>query len=539
MIWSIDKPQNEIDNINSYEKGTESRKDLKNKLNELKNSEVPEIPLIIGGEEVKTGNVKEITLPHDKNTILAKAHLAGPEEINKAIESSMKAKEIWSQNDWYHRASIFRKAADILSGRKRIENIASIMLNQSKNPYEAEIDLAELVDFWRYNSYFAEKIFREQPEDSNGVTNRFDWRPLEGFIFAITPFNFYSIGGNLPTAPAIVGNTSLWKPARSVIFSNYKIMEILLEAGLPDGVINFVPFSSKHANSVLENNNLGGIHFTGSYNVLKSLKEKINSQIDNYKSFPRIVGETGGKDFVFMHNSADIENVANNLIRGSYGYQGQKCSASSRAYIPKSKWEPVKQKMKDKLDELSIGPVSNLDNYMGAVIDESAYEKIKDYIKFAEKNEDYKIVYGGNYNNGDGWFIEPTIVETENPKSKLMKEEIFGPVLTVYVYEDSAFEETLKLCDETSPYALTGSIFARDQYIIQKAEKELRYSAGNFYINDKPTGAEVNRQPFGGARKSGTNDKAGSWLNLIRWLSPRVIKEQNKMTDTWKRSFQE
>ncbi len=538
MLWNVEKPKNESDKIKEYRKGSKSREKLKRKLEKIKKRDPLEIPLIIDGNEVKTGKIHEIKCPHHRDLTLAKAHMARPQELDQAIESLLSSKDEWENKDWFHRVSVFKKAASLLSGSKRIENIATMMMNHSKNPYEAEIDLAELVDFWKFNSYFAEKIFKEQPDQKEDQSNRFDWRPLEGFILAIPPFNFYSIAGNLPTAPAIVGNVSLWKPSRNVILSNYKIMQILLEAGLPDGVINFVPFSSENSERVIKHRELAGIHFTGSYEVLTKLKNQVNSNLDTYKNFPRIIGEAGGKDFIFMHKSADPENVSNNLIRGAFNYQGQKCSAASRAYIPKSKFQTIKKKITKRLDGLETGPVENLNNYMGAVIDKSAYEKIKGYIEHAQKTQEHEMIYGGDYHNDNGWYIEPTLVRTTDPKSKLMTEEIFGPVLTIYLYDQDQYEETLKICDDTSPYALTGSIFAKDRYAIQKAEKELRYSAGNFYINDKPTAAEVNRQPFGGARRSGTNDKSGSWLNITRWLTPRSIKENYKPINEWKRPFQ-
>jgi 1-pyrroline-5-carboxylate dehydrogenase len=407
------------------------------------------------------------------------------------------------------------------------------MMNQSKNTHEAEIDLAELVDFWDFNAYFTKQIYEGQPSQYSGEFNRLDWRPLEGFILAVPPFNFYSIGGNLPTAPAMVGNTVLWKPARSVTFANYEIMKVLLQAGLPKGVINFVPFSSKHADVVLSHPLFAGLHFTGSYETLTTIWKTIGNHLTNYRNFPRIVGETGGKDFIFMHHSANIEKTADRIIHGAFGYQGQKCSAASRAYIPQSKWDQVRSRIVTKTNTLTQGPVDTFDNFLGAVIDKEAFTKIISYINEAKQSDDYTILTGGGYDDSKGWFIEPTIVQTSNPNGKLMTEEIFGPVITIYVYADNQFKETLKLCDTSTQYGLTGSIMAQDRYAIITAERTLRYTAGNFYINDKPTGAVVARQPFGGARSSGTNDKAGSYLNLLRWLSPRNIKETHVLPTDW------
>lgn len=412
------------------------------------------------------------------------------------------------------------------------------MLNHSKNPYEAEIDLAELVDFWNFNAYYAKWIFEQQPYQYLGETNRLDWRPLEGFILAIPPFNFYSIAGNLPTAPAMVGNVALWKPARSVIFSNFEIMKILMEAGLPAGVINFVPFNSKNAKTVLQHPSFAGLHFTGSYETLVAIWKTMGEKLENYKNFPRIVGETGGKNFIFMHESADVRGCTINIVRGGFEYQGQKCSAASGAYIPMSKWDEVRKTLLEELPRVKYGETEDLDNYLGAIIDEPAYQKVVSYIEYAKsKPEEYELVYGGNHSSSRGWFVEPTVFLSKNPKGRLMTEEIFGPVMTIYVYPDSRLEETLQLCSNTSPFALTGAVFANDRYAIQRAEKVLRFAAGNFYVNDKPTGAIVGRQPFGGARNSGTNDKAGSWLNIVRWLSPRNIKETSTLPRDWKRSF--
>ncbi|MFP4142993.1 MAG: L-glutamate gamma-semialdehyde dehydrogenase [Thermoplasmata archaeon] len=536
MLWSVEKPENDMEKIRDYSPGSEERKELEKELERIKDETV-DVPLVIDGEKIKTDKTEKIISPHDHDNVLARVHLAGEEEIETAIEAAKQAHEDWSQINWYHRAAVFRKAADLLAGPKRIENIAAIMMNQSKNPYEAEIDLAELVDFWRLNAYYMKFIYEQQPDQIEGEMNRLDWRPLEGFVLAITPFNFYSIAGNLPSSPAIVGNTVIWKPSLNVSFSNYQIMKILLEAGLDDGVINFLPFPSEKSELLTEHQDLAGLNFTGSYTTLIYLWEVINTNVENYQNFPRIVGEAGGKDFIFIHDSADIHNAAINIIRGSFGYQGQKCSASSRVYCPESMWDELKEILDQEMPEITLGPVDDLKSYMGAVIDESAFEKIVSYLNYTEDDEDHEILHGGGYESENGWFIEPTVVKTDDPKSKLMKEEIFGPVLTIYVYPDGEFEQTLELCDRTSPYALTGSIFAKDSKAIHLAENKLRYSAGNFYINDKPTGAVVGRQPFGGARASGTNDKAGYWTHLLRWLNPRSIKETILPPEDWRRSF--
>jgi len=536
MLWSIEKPENEMERILEYKPGSEEREELKKELDKIKNETI-EIPVVIDGEEIKTGNTEEIVSPHDHDNVLGRVHLAGEEEIERAIDAAKESHEGWSEINWYHRAAVFKKSADLLAGPRRYRNIASIMMNQSKNPYEAEIDLAELVDFWRFNSYYMKFIYEQQPDQIEGEMNRIDWRPLEGFVLAITPFNFYSIAGNLPSSPAIVGNTVIWKPSLNVSFSNYQIMKIWMEAGVNDGVINFVPFPSDISELITEHPDLAGLNFTGSYDTLTYLWDVINSNIKNYRNFPRIVGEAGGKDFIFIHESADIKNAAVNVIRGSFGYQGQKCSASSRIYCPKSMWNDLKEILAEEVPKITVGTVDDLQNYMGAVIDENAFDKIVSYIDHAKDNEDYEILHGGDYYSTEGWFIEPTVVKTEDPKGKLMTEEIFGPVVPIYVYPDEEFKETLELCDQTSPYALTGSIFAKDSEAIHLAEKILRYSAGNFYINDKPTGAVVGRQPFGGSRASGTNDKAGYWTHLLRWLNPRSIKETVLPAEDWKRKF--
>lgn len=522
--FKIRKPNNE--KVYDYMPGSKERKELKAKLSELK-AEVIEIPLIIGGKEVKTGNIKECIIPHEHKHVIAKYHVAGEKELKMAIEASLKAKEEWSNMPWEHRAAIFLKAAELLSGPWRATMNAATMLCQSKTAYQAEIDSAcELIDFLRFNAYFAEEIYKEQPNSTKDSWNRIEYRPLEGFVLAITPFNFTAIGGNLPTSPAILGNVVNWKPSNSSVYSNYFFMKLLQEAGLPDGVINFLPSSGRDiSNIMVPNELLAGIHFTGSTEVFQILWTTVSSNIYRYKNYPRIVGETGGKDFIFAHNSADIDSLATAIIRGAFEYQGQKCSAASRAYVPDSIWESLKNKIINEMQDIKVGDVEDFTSFMGAVIDESAFNKIKDYIDHAKEAQDAEMIWGGECDDSVGYFIQPTIILTSNPKFKTMEEEIFGPVITIYVYNDDSIEETLKACDQTSPYGLTGAIFAKDREMISYIEKKLYYSAGNLYINDKPTGAVVGQQPFGGARKSGTNDKAGSKLNLLRWVTPRTIKE--------------
>ena len=537
MIWNVERPSNDVNTIRSYAPGSPDRKRLEESLVAMRTTTV-EVPLVIDGKEVRTGTTVDVRCPDDHAVVLAHAQVAGEAELRGAVESALAAHDRWASLDWYHRVAVFQKAATLLAGPRRTRNIAAIMLNHSKNPYEAEIDLAELVDFWNFNAYFTRQVYEMQPNQYPGETNRFDWRPLEGFVLAIPPFNFYSIAGNLPTAPAMVGNVALWKPARSVIFSNYEIYQTLLEAGLPPGVINFVPFPSKEAPVLLDHPALAGIHFTGSYDTLVAIWKRVGANLEKYRNFPRIVGETGGKDFIFMHASADVRGTVMNLIRGAFEYQGQKCSACSRAYIPESRWPEVERLLKEEVPKVTMGRVDSLGNLMGAIIDESAFASIVRYLEFARQHpQDYSFVVGGETDGSKGWFVRPTVIRTSDPKGKLISEEIFGPVLTVYVYPDARYAETLKLCDATSPYALTGAVFARDMDAVTLAEETLRWSAGNFYINDKPTGAIVARQPFGGARRSGTNDKAGSILNMLRWLTPRNIKENAVLPDDWRRPF--
>lgn len=523
-IFQVPKPQNEP--VLSYAPGTPERKELKNKLKELKDTFI-DIPLIIGGKEIRTGITEDIVLPHENKKVIAKYHKATPKEVQMAIEESQKARKIWGKMPWHQRASIFLKAAELLAGPWRQILNAATMLGQSKNPFQAEIDSAcELIDFYRFNVYYAEQIYNQQPYSPRGNWNYMDYRPLEGFIFAVTPFNFTSIAGNLPTSPAIMGNTVIWKPASTAVYSAYYLMKLWQAAGLPDGVINMVPGSGGEVgNPILNSDKFIGLHFTGSTAVFNSMWATIAKNLDKYRGYPRIVGETGGKDFIFAHPSADEKALITAIVRGAYEYQGQKCSAASRAYIPKTLWNKIKDDLIDQIKSIKMGTVEDFTNFMNAVISKSAFENIKGYIEFAKNSQDAKILAGGKCDDSEGYFIEPTLIEAFKPDFKTMQEEIFGPVLTVYIYDDGKYEETLELCDKTSPYGLTGSIFANDRLAIEKAVEVLEQAAGNFYINDKPTGAVVSQQPFGGARASGTNDKAGSYLNLIRWTSPRAIKE--------------
>jgi 1-pyrroline-5-carboxylate dehydrogenase len=523
-IFNVRTPFNEP--IQGYAPGSEAKSALKNEIKRLKDT-VLEIPLLIGGKEIKTNNIREIRIPHNHSHILAKYYIAGEKELEMAIEAAQRAKETWLQLDWHDRAAIFLKAAELISGPWRGTINAATMLGQSKNVREAEIDAAcELIDFLRYNAYYMAEIYNDQPNSTQFEWNRIEYRPLEGFVLAVTPFNFTSIGGNLPITPAMVGNTVIWKPSNNAVYSNYIVMKVLEEAGLPAGVINFVPSRGIDVDRVLiQHQDFAGVHFTGSSAVFESIWATIGSNIGKYKSLPRIVGETGGKDFIFAHNSCDLDALATAIIRGSFEFQGQKCSAASRAYVPKSIWEDLKDKLIADLKTIKVGDIENFTNYLGAVIDQRAFDKIKGYIDYAKNSADAEIFWGGTYDDAKGFFIDPTIILTKDPKFRTMEEEIFGPVMTIYLYEDSQLEETLRLCDQTSPYGLTGSIFARDREVLKKMDKALYFAAGNFYINDKPTGAVVGQQPFGGARKSGTNDKAGSKLNLLRWMSVRNTKE--------------
>ncbi len=521
---NIPAPRNEP--VNSYAPGTAPRQALKDALGAL-GGEQPEIPVVAGGEERRTGKLNDVVSPHRHRQVLARVHQADTAAIDAAIAAAVEAQHDWARWPFEDRAAVFLKAADLLAGSWRARINAATMLGQSKTAFQAEIDSAcELIDFLRFNVHFAERIYREQPESSPGMWNRLDHRPLEGFVYAITPFNFTAIGGNLPTAPALMGNTVVWKPAASATLSNWHVFELLREAGLPDGVINFLPGpAAAISDAVLASEHLAGIHFTGSTPVFQSLWQTVGSNLAKYRGYPRLVGETGGKDFVLAHPSADADALAVALVRGAFEYQGQKCSAASRAYIPKSLWPRVRDGVTGMMKTIRMGDVADFRNFMGAVIDQKAYAKITGYLKAAKQDAGVTVVAGGGAKDEEGWFIEPTLVQAQDPGYRLMCEEIFGPVLTVHVYPDGKWTETLGLVDSTSPYALTGAVFAQDRAAVAEASAALRNAAGNFYVNDKPTGAVVGQQPFGGARASGTNDKAGSILNLLRWVSPRSIKE--------------
>ncbi len=521
--FSFKMPSNEP--AYSYAPGSPEKEELKNKLHELKNTAV-EIPLIIGGEEVRTGKMGEVRAPHDHSLLLARFHKAGKKEIAMAVEAAYEAKKEWQRMPWFRRALIFRKAAAQIAGPYRATLNASTMLGQSKNVNQAEIEAAcELIDMLQFNTFYMNKIYQDQPISTRETINKVEYRPLEGFIVAISPFNFTCIGANLATAPAMMGNVVLWKPASTAVYSNYYFMKLLLECGLPPGVINFLPASGEEVGKILfEHPDLAAVHFTGSGNTLKYIWKIIGINIDNYRSYPRIVGEAGGKGFVMAHNSADPEELMTAMIRGAFEYQGQKCSAASRAYIPESLWQRIREEFLEKVKELKIGPVEDFRNFLNAVIDRKAYNKIKGYIDYAADSTDAEIIAGGRCDDSTGYYINPTVIQTADPHFKSMEEEIFGPVLTIFVYPDDQYMETLNLCNETSPYGLTGCVMARDQKAIMQAEELLTYAAGNFSINDKPTAALIGQQPFGGSRASGTNDKAGSVLNMIRWTSPRSLK---------------
>ncbi len=523
-IFHIPQPKNET--VLQYAPGSAERVELKAKLKEMLGQQV-DVPMIIDGQEVRNGKLADMRCPHDHKQILGTYHQGDASYVQQAIAAANRAKPDWAQMPWDSRAIVFLKAAELLAGKYRQTLNAATMLNMSKTPFQAEVDSAcELIDFWRFNPHFMEEVYGDQPISTPGVLNYMEHRPLDGFVLALTPFNFTSIAGNLPTAPALMGNTVLWKPASSAVLPAYFIMKILEEAGLPPGVINMVPGPGPVvAPPALNDPSLGGIHFTGSTYVFSTIWLAIGSDIRKYVAYPRIVGETGGKDFIVAHQSVDTDVLITALVRGAFEYQGQKCSAASRAYIPDSVWKAIKDEFISQIGQIKMGDVTDFTNFMNAVIDEKSYKTIQDYIQYAKSSNDMDIVVGGRCDDSKGYFIEPTVVISRDPKSKLMAEEIFGPVLTIYVYPDNEYDRTLELCDQTSPYALTGSILAQDRGAIVKAMNVLRHAAGNFYINDKPTGAVVGQQPFGGSRASGTNDKAGSWLNLERWVSPRTIKE--------------
>jgi 1-pyrroline-5-carboxylate dehydrogenase len=521
-IRRVPQPVNEP--VRAYAPGSPEKRELKARLQQM-TSERIEIPLIIGGREIRTGKTGQAVMPHNHRHVLADYHLASPEHIAMAVDAAREARREWANWPWEDRAAVFLKAAELLATTWRATLNAATMLGQSKTVFQAEIDSAcELIDFWRFNPYFAQLLYEEQPTSDRGVWNQLDYRALEGFVYAVTPFNFTSIGGNLPTAPALMGNTVIWKPASSAMLSAYYIAKLLEEAGLPPGVINFIGGDAAEiSKTLISHEEFAGVHFTGSTFVFNSIWSQIGSNISGYKSYPRIVGETGGKDFIVAHASADPDALAVAIARGGFEYQGQKCSAASRVYVPESLWAEVRDRTVAMLQDMRMGDVTDFRNFMGAVIDRKAFTKISEYLDDAKRNA--KILAGGNARGDEGFFIEPTLIETREPGYRLLCEEIFGPVVTAYVYPDAEFERTLNTVDRTSPYALTGSIFARDRGAIKQASLALRNAAGNFYINDKPTGAVVGQQPFGGARASGTNDKAGSMLNLVRWVSARAVKE--------------
>ncbi len=523
-IFNIPIPKNEP--ILAYGPGSQEKKALKAKIAEMKSEEI-EIPLIIGNEEVRTGKTVECRCPHETKHLLGIYHKASEKEIDQAIEAALTVRPSWASMSWEARASIFLKAAELLAGPYRPILNAATMLCQSKTIFQAEIDSAcELIDFYRFNPHYMQQIYQQQPQSSVACWNYIEQRPLEGFVFAVTPFNFTSIAGNLPTSPAMMGNVVLWKPASSAVYTAYFIMQLLKEAGLPDGVINLVPGpGASVGDPVMASPYLAGVHFTGSTEVFQNMWKTIGNNIAKYKTYPRIVGETGGKDFIFAHKTADSDALTTAIIRGAFEYQGQKCSAASRAYIPRSIWSYLKDNLISAVRRIRMGSPEDFTNFMCAVIDRAAFSTITNYIDYAKTSSEGEFIIGGDYDDSNGYFINPTIILTSNPKFKLMEEEIFGPVLTVYVYPDEEYEKTLYLCDETSPYGLTGSIFAKDRFAIIQAADILTHAAGNFYINDKPTGAVVGQQPFGGSRASGTNDKAGSIINLQRWVTPRTIKE--------------
>mgnify|MGYP003572188287 CR=1 FL=1 len=537
-LFQVPKAENEP--VYSYAPGTKERKALKKALAEAKSKQI-EIPMIIDGKEVKSGNLVEMNPPHDIKHSLGQYHKGDASHVQMAIDAALKAKEDWAKMPWRARAAIFLKAASLLAGPYRYKMNAATMLGQSKTAFQAEIDSAcEAIDFFKYNVQFMSEIYAPQPRSSEGVWNRLEQRPLEGFVFALTPFNFTSIAANLPTAPAMLGNTVVWKPSHTQVYSARILMEIFMEAGLPDGVINLVFVSGPVAGKeIFSHPDFAGIHYTGSTEVFQTIWKEIGNNIDKYKTYPRIVGETGGKDFVMVHKSAYPLQVATALTRGAFEYQGQKCSAASRAYIPDNLWPEVKEALGKQLAEVKMGDVEDFSNFMNAVIDKPSYAKLTGFIDNAKKDKETEVIFGGKYDDSVGYFIEPTVILTKDPHYITMEEELFGPVLTIYVYEADKYEETLDLLDNTSTYALTGAIFAKDKAAAQFATEKLVNAAGNFYINDKPTGAVVGHQPFGGSRASGTNDKAGSALNMYRWLSPRTIKETFLPPEDFKYPFME
>jgi 1-pyrroline-5-carboxylate dehydrogenase len=524
-IFAVPEPYNEP--VRGYAPGAPEREELRVRLAELEAQQL-ELPLVIGGEEVRTGDTFEAVEPHNRSHVLATVHRGGAKQVEQAIAASADAWNDWSRTPWEERATVFLRAAELLAGPWRQTLNAATMLGQSKTAHQAEIDAAcELVDFWRFNVKYMTRIYEEQPVSSPGIWNRLEYRPLEGFVFAVTPFNFTAIGGNLPTSVALMGNTVVWKPASTAAYSAYFLMKLYEEAGLPPGVINLVYGSGGEiGDPAIANPDLAGIHFTGSTAVFNGMWQSVAQSLDRYRNYPRIVGETGGKDFVVAHPSADVDAVATAIVRGSFEYQGQKCSAASRVFAPSNLWPELRERLVEQVRALKVGNVSDFGNFMGAVIDGGSFKTQKAAIDEANaSNGKASVLVGGGYDDSDGWFVEPTVIETSDPGFRTMKEELFGPVVTAYVYDEKRYADTLDLIDGGAPYGLTGAVFARDHAAVALANDRLRYAAGNFYVNDKPTGAVVGQQPFGGARSSGTNDKAGSMWNLIRWVSPRTIKE--------------
>jgi 1-pyrroline-5-carboxylate dehydrogenase len=523
-IFRLPPPANEP--VLSYAPGSSERHELQQRLKEMEAERI-ELPCVIGSEEVRTGDTAEVVMPHRKSHVLADMHQGGPAEVERAIAAAADAWHDWSRTPWEERAAVFLRAAELLAGPWRQTLNAATMLGQSKTAHQAEIDAAcELIDFWRFNPAYTTRIYEEQPLSPVGTWNRMEYRPLEGFVFAVTPFNFTSIAGNLPTSPALMGNTVIWKPASTAAYSAHFIMKLLQEAGLPDGVINLVygP-GARIGDPALASPDLAGIHFTGSTAVFQGMWKTVGQNIERYRSYPRIVGETGGKDFIVAHPSADVDAVAAAIVRGSFEYQGQKCSAASRIFAPRNLWPELKERLVEEVGSLKMGDVSDFQNFMGAVIDQNSLRTQKEAIDEARAHSDTEVLVGGEVKDDEGYFVSPTVIETRDPEFRLLRDELFGPVVTAYVYPEHEYEHALELVDKGAPYGLTGAVFARDRRAIGVAEDKLEYAAGNFYVNDKPTGAVVGQQPFGGARASGTNDKAGSMWNLIRWVSPRAIKE--------------
>ncbi len=533
-IRRVPPPSNEP--VKSYAPGSPERTELKARLASMAKERV-EIPLIIGGKDVRTGKTQQSVMPFEHKHVLADYHLAEPKHVKQAIAAALEARKEWSMWPLEDRAAVLLKAAELLATSSRATVNAATMLGQAKTVFQSEIDAAcELIDFWRFNVSYAQELYNEQPANSTGVWNNLEYRPLEGFVYAVSPFNFTAIGANLPTAPALMGNTVVWKPASTAVLSGYYTMKILEAAGLPPGVVNFLPGDAGPiSDTLLAHPDLAGVHFTGSTGVFHSMWKTIGANMARYRSYPRIVGETGGKDFIVAHPSADPQALAVAIVRGGFEYQGQKCSAASRVYVPRSLWNDVRDRAAGMIAEIKMGHTADFRNFMGAVIDQKAFDRISEYL--ADARENAKVVAGGNAHGERGWFVEPTLIETADPSYRLLCEEIFGPVVTAYVYDDAKWSETLALVDSTSPYALTGAVFSQDRGALREALSALRNAAGNFYVNDKPTGAVVGQQPFGGGRGSGTNDKAGSFLNLVRWVSARTIKETFVPPVDWRYPF--